>query len=301
LLQNKTDIRQEAVMDAKARIELALEAAVATAGGDGAPPRLAQALRYAVFPGGARLRPRLCLAVAAASGGPIERAEAPAVAVELLHCASLVHDDLPCFDDADLRRGKPSVHMAFDEPTALLTGDALILLAFDVLARAAPRLGPALGPVLTIVTAGVGMPGGIIAGQAWESEASVDLVAYHRAKTGALFRAAVESGAAAVGADPAPWRRFGDALGAAYQLADDLRDAVASVEEIGKPIGQDAIHGRPNAVAALGVEAAVERLRQAIHGVLSAIPRCPGAAELEVMLAHETNRFFPAAVTRMVA
>lgn len=288
-------------MDAQARVETALEAAIGLVDTAASPPRLIEAVRYAVFPGGARFRPRLCLAVAAASGGPVAHAEPAAVAIELLHCASLVHDDLPCFDDADLRRGKPSVHRAFDEATAVLVGDALILLAFDVLGRAAGALGPALGPVLRIVTAGVGMPGGIVAGQAWEAEPRVDLVAYHRAKTGALFRAAVEAGAAAVGADPTPWQAFGDRLGTAYQLADDLRDAVATVEEIGKPIGQDAAHGRPNAVAALGVPAAVERLRHAVRGVQAAIPRCPGATELEALLAHETKRFFPAAVTKLVA
>ena len=103
----------------------------------GCPPRLAAAIRYAVFPGGARIRPRLCLAIAAGCGEPQSPlAEATAASIELLHCASLVHDDLPCFDDAEFRRNRPSVHRAFDERIALLVGDALIVLAFQNVARA---------------------------------------------------------------------------------------------------------------------------------------------------------------------
>ena len=119
------------------RVESALEAAVARSEGQSAPPLLAAAVRHAVFPGGARVRPHLCLAVAEACGDDCpEMADGAAAAIELLHCASLVHDDLPCFDDADTRRGKPSVHALFGAPLAVLAGDALIVMAFDVLARA---------------------------------------------------------------------------------------------------------------------------------------------------------------------
>src|SRR5215467_5097344 len=124
-------------MDVTTRIERALNQAVGSAEVPGCPPRLAAAMRAAVFPKGARVRPRLCHAVASACGDDEpEATEAAAAAVELLHCASLVHDDLPCFDDADLRRGRPSVHAAFGEPLAVLAGDALIVLAFQTLARA---------------------------------------------------------------------------------------------------------------------------------------------------------------------
>jgi geranylgeranyl diphosphate synthase type II len=137
-------------MSIKLRIEQALEAAVTPCEIRGAPPRLAAALRHAVFPGGARVRPQLCLAVAAACGNDRPAlAEAAAVAIELLHCASLVHDDLPCFDDAPLRRGLPSVHAKYGERIAVLAGDALIVRAFDVLAAAAAeetRRLPALMP-----------------------------------------------------------------------------------------------------------------------------------------------------------
>jgi geranylgeranyl diphosphate synthase type II len=194
-------------MDGVNRIEQALDEALSRAEASGAPPRLAAALRHAVFPGGARIRPRLCLAVAHACGiedaGP---ATAAAASIELLHCASLVHDDLPCFDDAPLRRGKPSVHRAFGEPLAVLAGDALIVLAFETLARetACPPLRLA-GLVLSVGRA-VGMPLGIVAGQAWECEPQVDLKTYHRAKTGALFAASTVCGAVAAGHDADPWR-----------------------------------------------------------------------------------------------
>ena len=126
-------------MDSNQRIEKALLDTVSSMGGPDIPPQLAAALRYAVFPGGARVRPRLSLAVARACGDSCPRlADAAAASIELLHCASLVHDDLPCFDDAETRRGKPSVHKAFGEPLAVLVGDALIIGAFQTLARRRP-------------------------------------------------------------------------------------------------------------------------------------------------------------------
>ena len=125
-------------MDVMTRIERSLHEVVAQADQPGCPPRLAAAMRHAVFPRGARIRPRLCLAVAAACGEDAPAvSEAAAIAIELLHCASLVHDDLPCFDDAETRRGRPSVHRAFGEPLAVLAGDALIVLAFQTLAQGA--------------------------------------------------------------------------------------------------------------------------------------------------------------------
>jgi len=156
-------------MDALELIERTLEAALLDAGPD-CPGRLAAALRYAVFPGGARLRPKLCMSVAWACG-----AEDPALvaaagaAIELLHCASLAHDDLPCFDDADTRRGKPSLHRAFGEPLAVLAGDALIVMAFDVLAGAARERPQRLAPLSRIVSRASGAAGGIAAGQAWNA------------------------------------------------------------------------------------------------------------------------------------
>nr|WP_313982175.1 polyprenyl synthetase family protein [Iodidimonas nitroreducens] len=167
------------------------------------------AMRHAVFPGGARIRPRLCLSVArACSPAPKpDHQDAPimfgaASAIELLHCASLVHDDLPCFDDAAMRRGKPSVHVAFDERLAVLAGDALIVMAFEILAVEAAARPERLSALLSILARSVGMPLGIAAGQAWECEPHADLSAYQQAKTGALFAAASLSGAVAVALRP---------------------------------------------------------------------------------------------------
>ena len=162
-------------MDAVTRIEQALQTAIGRADVPGCPPRLAAAMRHAVFPRGARIRPRLCLAVAAACGDDEPAlADAAAASIELLHCASLVHDDLPCFDDAATRRGRPSVHRAFGEPLAVLAGDALIVLAFQTLGRFshAPQR---LALLVMTVSRSVGMPFGIVAGQAWECEPHVDL------------------------------------------------------------------------------------------------------------------------------
>jgi geranylgeranyl diphosphate synthase type II len=289
-------------MDAGARIERALADAVVYAEATGSPPRLAEAVRYAVFPRGARIRPRLALAVAAACGDDEPTvSDAAAVAIELLHCASLVHDDLPCFDNADMRRGKPSVHRAFGEPLAVLAGDALIVLAFQVLARGSVRAPLRLGPLLLLVGDSVGMPYGIVAGQAWECEPRVDLAEYQRQKTGSLFAAASVAGATAAGVDGEPWRSFGDKLGEAYQVADDIRDAIADQEEMGKPAGRDAALGRPSAVRALGVAGAVARLEELAAAAAAAIPPCPGEADLRALIRSEATRLLPKKLSRHAA
>ncbi|MFZ4601258.1 MAG: polyprenyl synthetase family protein [Alphaproteobacteria bacterium] len=286
------------------RIEQALEALVSGAGRPGCPPELAKALRYAVFPGGARVRPRLTLAVAAACGDDRPAmTDAAAAAVELLHCASLVHDDLPCFDNANLRRAKPTVHVAFGEPIALLAGDGMIVMAFEALARAAVVSGAVerLPRVLKIIARGVGAPGGLVAGQAWESEATIDLDRYHDAKTGALFVAATMAGAAAAGADPTPWRALGANLGAAYQTADDLLDAVSSGDEAQKPTGQDRAHGRPSAVAEFGVQGALARLQAQVQAAVNAVPDCPGAQDLRDLVRMQASRLTPKSLARSAA
>lgn len=281
----------EAVDD---RIERALHDAIVRADRPNAPPKLASAICYALFPGGARMRPRLCLAVAEACGGRSRRtADGAAAALELMHCASLVHDDLPCFDDASVRRGKPSVHRAFGEPIAVLAGDAMIVMAFETLCENAGPYPDVLPGLVRILARSVGMPGGIIAGQAWESETAIDLAAYQRAKTGSLFRAAVESGAMVSGQDPSMWAPVGDKLGEAYQVADDLHDALSDAEDMGKPAGQDRLHGRPNAVAELGVAPSVARLKQLLSEAVAAIPQCDGRAALQGMIEAETRRFIP--------
>ncbi|HEY8125562.1 MAG TPA: polyprenyl synthetase family protein [Methylocystis sp.] len=284
------------------RIEQALDHAVTLAQGPGAPPLLAAALRYAVFPAGHRIRPQLCLAVAGACGdADPPSADAAAAAIELLHCASLVHDDLPCFDDSALRRGKASVHAEYGAPLAVLTGDALIVHAFATLQSIAARNPSRMASVLGIVAEAVGSPGGIVAGQAWECEVAVPLTDYQRAKTGALFVAATRAGAAAAGADAEPWRMLGEKLGEAYQVADDLRDVLCDADELGKPIGQDAVRLRPNAAAQLGVGGAKARLEELVRGAVDAIPDCPGAAELRMLIKAQTALFFPKQLAREAA
>jgi geranylgeranyl diphosphate synthase type II len=281
-------------MDPMARIEQALEAAIVTSEGNGCPPRLAEALRYSVFPGGARIRPRLCLAVAWACGDDNPAlADAAAASIELLHCGSLVHDDLPCFDDAPIRRGKPTVHKVFGENIAVLAGDALIVLAFETLARGAAGAPERLAKLLPIIGGAVGSPHGIIAGQAWECEPNVELTAYHRAKTGALFAAATVAGAAAAGWDAEPWRALGERLGEAYQVADDLRDVAADAEEIGKPAGRDAELGRPSAARELGVTGAMQRFQALVTAAVDSIPACPRANELRGLISMEGKHFLP--------
>ncbi|CAO4143517.1 Farnesyl diphosphate synthase [Methylorubrum aminovorans] len=284
-------------MDVCRRIEAVLDVAVSHAEAPGAPPLLAEAIRYAVFPGGHRIRPRLCLAVAQACGDDDPAAsDAAAAAIELLHCASLVHDDLPCFDDAPMRRQKPSVHATFSVPLAVLTGDALIVAAFETLARGAARSPARLASLVGLVARAVGSPSGIVAGQAWESEPHVDLVEYQQAKTGALFAAATVAGAAAAGAAPLPWRLLGECLGEAYQVADDLRDVACRQEEIGKPAGRDATLGRPNAAALLGMSGALERLRRLTREAMEVIPACPGQALMRAEIEAQTRLFLPASL-----
>jgi geranylgeranyl diphosphate synthase, type II len=286
-------------MDFQPRIERSLQSAVASAQGAATPPQLAAALGYATFPGGARIRPRLCLAVAAACADEDPPfADAAASAIELLHCASLVHDDLPCFDDADARRGKPSVHRAFGEPLAVLTGDALIVLAFETLARGAARAPHRLPGMIGIVGHATGAFSGIIAGQAWESEPNPDLATYHQAKTGSLFAAATLAGAYAAGVAHRPWRRLGELLGEAYQVADDIRDVVANPDDLGKPVGRDEALQRPSAARRLGIARSVKRLEGLVADAVSSVPDAPGSAVLRTMIRSEASRFLPKEISQ---
>lgn len=281
-------------MSAIVRVEQALIAAFAGSESRGCPPRLAAAVRHAVFPAGARVRPRLCLAVSAACGDEHPGlSDAAAAAIELLHCASLVHDDLPCFDDAALRRGRPSVHRAFGERLAVLAGDALIVLAFDVLAKGASTQPARLAHLCVTLAGAVGLAGGMAAGQAWECEQQVVLDTYHRAKTGSLFGAAAAAGAQAAGSPAESWRTFGECLGDAYQFADDIRDVVVGEAELGKSPGRDAALDRPSAVASLGLAGARERFEGLLHTALAAIPPCAGAGALRKLVLAEAQRLVP--------
>ncbi len=289
-------------MENTERIEAALESALVAQRGAGGPPRLAAAMNDAVFPGGARIRPHLTLAVAQACGGDdLALAAGAAAAIELMHCASLVHDDLPCFDNALTRRGRPSVFAAHGERLAVLAGDALIVAAYQALLSGGSAHPERLPLLMQTVSAAVAAPSGIIAGQAWECEPRVALTEYQRAKTGALFVAATVAGAQAAGVASDPWRSLGECLGEAYQVADDIRDVAMDAEALGKPAGQDATHGRPSSAAELGLCGAIQLFDRLIAYASTSIPSCRGSAQLRTLVRMEAKRLVPVVLTRKLA
>lgn len=280
-------------MDISDRIERALRAALDPLCAPGAPPRLVAAVYHSVFPAGGRVRPELCIRVAmACNEDQPELTDGVAAAVELLHCASLVHDDLPCFDAAMTRRGQPSTHRAFGEPLAVLAGDELIIIAFETLAEAAVSAPHRLGRLVRTLGRGTGLPGGIVAGQGWESEPSIPTTLYRRAKTGALFEAAAVGGALAAGVreDAEAWRLFGQRIGEAYQIADDVLDMLSTASNAGKPVGRDESLGRPNVVADLGLGASTRLFEQLIDSAIESIPRCSGRENLCAWTNHMVER-----------
>ena len=281
-------------MESDSKIEATIEATVELATAPPCPPRLREAIRYALFPGGGRVRPSLCLVVASAlSDSTPPLAQASAVAVELLHSASLVQDDLPCFDDASLRRGRETLHRRYDEATAILVGDAMIVLAFQTVAAQVSQAPEAAGKILAALASAAGVPRGIAAGQAWESEARVDVSAYHHAKTAALFEAAAVAGAISAGAPSEGWRRMGGLLGQAYQIADDLADLVGDAAKLGKPTHQDRLKSRPSVATDLGMGMAIERLDGLVAQAIAAIPDCKGSNQVEAFLAQSALRLCP--------
>jgi len=281
-------------METDSRIEAALAQVVAKATAAPCPAHLAEAIRYAVFPGGGRVRPGLCLAVAKACGDREPAvANAAAIAVELLHCASLIQDDLPCFDDAPLRRGQLSLHKRFGEAAAILVGDALIVMAFSAVSAHVAKRPAECAEMLRALAEAAGAPAGIAAGQAWESEVSVDLAAYHHAKTAALFEAAAVAGAVAGGGEPRAWRQVGALLGSAYQVADDLADALGESGTLGKPIHQDGNKARPSVVTNLGIEGAIRRLDELLGQAMQSIPECQGRGSVEEFLRIAADRLCP--------
>lgn len=276
------------------RIERVLQASLQEAVHPETPPRLGQALVHAVMPGGARIRPQLAMAVSLACGdNDPHLSEHFAGALELMHCASLVHDDLPCFDNATLRRGKPSVHHQFGERLAVLAGDALIVMAFRLVIRSRARHGHRLAEVLGFLEAAVGPSMGIVAGQAWECEPTAEIRVYQRLKTGALFSAATMGGAACAGADPRAWQVLGESLGEAYQVADDIRDVLMDAPALGKPASQDDLLDRPSAARQLGLEGALAYFDRLIEKAIEGIPACRGAVRLRNLVLREAERLLP--------
>jgi farnesyl diphosphate synthase len=228
---------------------------------DVAPRRLHAAMRYAALGGGKRMRPLLVYAAGTAFGASLDALDAPAAAVELIHAYSLVHDDLPAMDDDALRRGRPTVHVAYDEATAILVGDALQTLAFEVLADADAPAATRIELVRTLAHASGAH--GMCGGQALDLDAvgrRLDpdaLRAMHAAKTGALIRAAVRMGALVASVDAGTQARlddYADALGLAFQIRDDILDVEGDAATIGKTAGKDAANDKPTYPAILGLD-----------------------------------------------
>jgi farnesyl diphosphate synthase len=251
--------------DIQARIESALGRLLPPA--QTAPARLHQAMRYATLEGGKRVRPLLAFAAGEVAGAPPERLELAACAVELIHAYSLVHDDLPCMDNDVLRRGKPTVHVEFDQATALLAGDALQSLAFQLLAdqRLAdePRAQLEMVKALALAAGSRGMAGGqqIDLQSTGKALSLPELEFMHIHKTGALIRAAVSLGAACGRVDPSHKNsldRYGKAIGLAFQVVDDVLDYDASTSTLGKTAGKDSRQGKPTYVSTLGLPRARE-------------------------------------------
>jgi geranylgeranyl pyrophosphate synthase len=284
----------------QARAEQALERALS--GDDPPTGRLVAAMRYSVLGGGKRLRPTLVYATGEALGADPAALDAPAAAVELIHAYSLIHDDLPAMDDDDLRRGKPTCHRAFDEGTAVLAGDALQALAFEVLLQeggAAPSPAARLQAARLLAQAigTQGMAGGqaIDLGAVGTPLALPDLEEMHRRKTGALIRASVLLGALHAGVDRGPrWdalSRYGAEIGLAFQIQDDILDVTGTTAEIGKQAGADAALGKPTYPALLGLEAARQLATDACErAMLAASAIGPGSATLVALARHMVER-----------
>ncbi len=231
-------------------------------GEDAPPPRIHRAMRYSVFAGGKRIRPLLCLEAARLFDPRPEAALYAGCAIEFIHTYSLIHDDLPALDNDDLRRGKPTCHMQFDEATAILAGDALLTLAFHTLALA-PVAPPRRVEILREVASAAGTVNGMVGGQVADLEAqgappAKELLEYiHRSKTAALIRAAVVAGALSGSAgedDVARLRHFGETTGWAFQVVDDILDVEESSAALGKTAGKDQAQRKVTYPAVYGLE-----------------------------------------------
>jgi len=288
--------------DYQARAEKTLESWLPTA--DQQPAHLHAAMRYASLDGGKRVRPVLVYATGSTLGVPLEQLDAPACAVEFIHAYSLVHDDLPAMDDDDLRRGKPTCHKAFDEATAILTGDALQSLAFELLARddkiaVSPAQRLAMVAELARASGSCGMAGGQAIDIAAEGQRLdlQQLQTMHRYKTGALIRAAVRLGAlSAADADEGQRTgldRYAEAIGLAFQIRDDILDVEADTATLGKPQGSDLAKDKPTYTSLLGLEGAREKARamhqEALEGLAGFGPEADPLRQLSAYIVERGN------------
>jgi len=269
----ETELKQVA-----GRVEAAIEQIVAETAEE-TPAHLLAAMRHGLFAGGKRLRPFLVIASARLFAADEARALRTAAALECVHCYSLIHDDLPAMDDDDMRRGQPTAHIAFGEAAAILAGDALLTLAFEILAdaRTHPDAGVRSDLVLHLAraTGGRGMAGGqMLDLDATGTSDEAAVVRIQAMKTGALIAHAATAGAI-LGSASAPDRdrlaRYGEALGAAFQIADDLLDREATAAEMGKATGKDAEAGKATLIEVLGVEAARARLAALVSEAKTAL------------------------------
>ena len=246
------------------------------------PARLVAAMRHAALGGGKRLRPFLMIETARMFGVENDGVVRAAAGLELLHCYSLVHDDLPAMDDDDLRRGRPTVHKAFDEATAILAGDALLTLAFDVMAAPATHANAEIRADLTLRLARAAGLGGMAGGQALDLAAEAadaplshaEIARLQAMKTGALILFAVEAGAILGQADAAAraaLSRYGAVIGEAFQIADDILDAEGDEAALGKRAGKDAERNKATFVSVLGLEGARRRLSDLVAEAQAAL------------------------------
>ncbi|OYY73264.1 MAG: (2E,6E)-farnesyl diphosphate synthase [Gammaproteobacteria bacterium 28-57-27] len=261
---------------------------------DAQPSRLHQAMRYAALGAGKRVRPFLVYSVGTMLGADENQLDAPACAVELIHAYSLVHDDLPAMDDDDLRRGRPTCHRAFDEATAILVGDALQTLAFEVLTTA-PDLDANTRLAMLSTLAHASGSQGMAGGQALDLAAvgmRLDLAALehmHRLKTGALIAASVQLGALAAHASEtaqAQLAHYARAIGLAFQVRDDVLDVTADSQTLGKTQGKDASDDKPTYVSLLGLDAAQALCMSLRDEAIAALDGLPMPSELLHLLAH---------------
>jgi geranylgeranyl diphosphate synthase, type II len=273
--------------ESRRRVDEALDRFLPAAIGDplGCPARLAEAMRYSTLAGGKRLRPVLCLLAAEACGCALEDALPAACALEMVHTYSLIHDDLPAMDDDDLRRGRPTCHRAFDEATAILAGDGLLTLAFELIARPPARAAAECIRILAEAAGPRGMVGGQMADLQAEgrTDATVEeLEAIHRRKTGALFSAPLRMGAALATA-PAALREaleiYGRAVGLAFQIIDDLLDVQGDEAKLGKRVRKDSGLGKWTYPGLLGVDGSRAKARQLADEALAALAPLGGRGD----------------------
>ena len=286
--------RLTAVADATERMLEALLCDAPLPGEEARPVRFMAAMRYATLGGGKRLRPFLLVETARLFGAAGDGVLRAACALEMIHCYSLVHDDLPAMDDDDMRRGRPTTHKAYDEATAILVGDGLLTYAFDVTADPATHPDPAVRAELVLQLARHSGMGGMVGGQMLDLEAEAStaphaaetVIRVQAMKTGALLHHAVIAGALLGGADEAARKamsRYGKAIGAAFQVADDILDVEADSAALGKKAGKDAARNKATLVAALGLEAARARRDRLAEEAIAALDTIPQGAHADVL------------------